>query len=394
MLSSLLFAAALGGMFELSDHTTFRLREPGDLADTASLDLETIPEARLAILSRRARFTVSYVPRLTLYNMNVDFEPPVLFQEGTVGAEWHDRFLRFSIMEAGGYGGMNLTTLSLVPGPGGTPPRIDAVPVSRVIDMAYSTTTLGMRLTLRRWALDLRTGYLVSGGTTADAQTTLPLQDGPFGEARLDYTATRRSRFTTKLAASELAFSSGPESILVEATERWRYAVSRSDVLALEGGASEVRMRLNDLDWNHYFTYPVAEAMFEHTFKRAERESLAVSLTARVGPIVNRIFGTVDERVQATAHATWRRQRLTVDFFVTANQTVPPDDPNAVQLLDGELSTSYATSKVVAFDVGVRGLAQRLNAAVAPWSSDFTQSSLMMALVYVGVSLHAPPIRF
>ncbi len=285
--------------------------------------------------------------------------------------------------------------MSFVPGVEGAPPRIDAVPVSQVIQYESSTSTLGMRLTLRRCTFDWLVGFQLSGGADAEARAILPMETGPFAEGTLSIEASRRTHFVTKGTGAEATFSSGPESVLVQGTEAWRYAWSRSIDTELAVGAAAVHEREGANLRTKHLTYPVAEAMLEKRWGRHDN-GVTLRFTARISPIVNRLLGTVDERVQAMILGTWTRQRFVLNVFATAQQTVPTDDPSAVQLLLGEVNASYTPSarSLVAFDAGIRTMAQRLNTPVAPGATDFTEASFVQGIFFVGFTLRAHPTRW
>ena len=118
MLTGLWLAAAMSGVLDLSD----RMRDPGDVPSTVAMDLETAGDARLTLASRRGRVSISYLPRLTLWDMNVDLSPPVLLQGGDVYAEWHNRFEQWWVDQNASYGGTNLSALSYATTPTGTAP--------------------------------------------------------------------------------------------------------------------------------------------------------------------------------------------------------------------------------------------------------------------------------
>jgi hypothetical protein len=393
MLAGLLLAGAFSTQLDLSDRTEIRLRGPGSVSRTASVDLETAVTARLRVASRRALFSLSYVPRFTLWDIDLA-AAPALMQDASARAEWHDRFTRWSLEQSGSYGGINLTSLSFVPVEGAMP-HVDVVPASRLIQYASSTTTVSERVTLRRWTFDWLLGYQLSGGVDADARAILPMQSGPFAEAKLDYRASRRTHFVTKTTGAEATFSSGPESILVEATEAWRFAWSPSTTTEIALGGAEVRARAAANASSAYTTYPVAEITLEHRWGQPT-DRFAIRSIARLAPVVNRVYGTVDERAQATLQGTWTHQRLVLNAFATAQQTVPADNASAVQLVAGELSASYATSATSfwAFDVGVRTMGQRLSTPVSLGSSDYTQTSFVQGIVFFGLSMRAPRVRW
>ncbi len=404
MLTGLWLAAAISSVLDVSDRTEFRLRDPGDIPGTVAMDLETAGNARLTLSSRRGRLIISYLPRLTLWDMNVEPSPPVLMQGGGVRAEWHNRFAQWWVDQQASYGGTNLTALSYATTASGQPPRVDALPVSRVIEYASSSSTLGTRVTLRKWAFEWMVGYQLSGGAGVEDQAVLPLQHGPLAEGKIDFAATRRSHFVTTLNGEEASFSSGAEDTLVEGQESWRYAIQRSTTLELAAGAAEVRVRPIEISRYAHVTYPVAEIAVEQAHASAVSDRWVARFNVRVAPVINRLFGTVDERIEATARATWGLRRTVVNVFATAQQTVEANDASAVQLIYGEVSASYPTSASgtistyaggpVAFDLGVRCMAQRLNAPVAPGSTDFAQASFVQGIMFVGLSFRAPPARW
>jgi hypothetical protein len=175
----------------------------------------------------------------------------------------------------------------------------------------------------------------------------------------------------------------------------WRFAWGRSTTTEIAVGAAEVRTRVAENARSAYTTYPVGEVTLEQRWVQP-MDRFAIRLSARIAPVVNRVFGTVDERAQATLLGTWTHQRLVLRTFVSAQQTVPADNPNAVQLLAGEMSASYPVreSSLWAFDVGVRTTAQQLSTPVSLGSSESTQTSFVQGIIFLGISLRAPRARF
>lgn len=386
MWTALLIAADLSGALTLSDRTEVRFRAPGTVTTAmtraASLDLETTPEARLTLASRRSRYTFTYAPRLTLWDVSTGAQPTLL-HAGAVRVEWHSHLTRLSLEQAGSYGGMSFAYVSLQPGPGGAPPRVDVVPTPQILQYGSSTTTLASRLALRRWTLTTSAGYRLSGGTDAASRALLPFQSGPFGEAAADHAITRRDHVVTTVSASEAAFSSGPESVVVEVNEGYRHLWTRTLETRLTLGVSEVRVRAGASASYVFETYPVAEIVLDEHPRTAEGH-LAVRFGARLGPVVNQLLGIVDERVQGTLAVGYAYRRLATHAFAVASQSVPTSRPYATTLLSGELGAAYGVSRVVSFDVGVRALWQR---------ADVTRAAFLQGTAFIGVTLRAPPIR-
>jgi hypothetical protein len=383
MLAALLLSADLAGSLSVSDRTELRVWAPGTPPASASLDAETELTARLTLARRRFRSIFAYTPRLTLWDAESSARSPTLLHGGEARVEWPGRRALLSLDETGSYGGVSFASYPLSPGPDGQPPRVEPLPAPRIIQFVSSTTTLASLVTLRRWTVDTSAGYQLSGGADTGAQAVLPFQAGPFGEARADYAASRPDHAITKLSVSEAAFSSGPESLLVEVDAGYRRLWSRLDEARLTLGATEARARASAIAADTYTTYPVVEAALER--KRDAGGHLAVSIGARLGPMVNRLDGTVEQWVQGTLAASHSRRRLTTRLFTSAGETVNARSANAMSLFAGELGAAYAATGAVTLDAGVRGFWQRLETTRVP----FVQGT-----VFIGVSLRAPTQRF
>jgi hypothetical protein len=226
MLAAMLLAADLSGSFSVSDRTELRGRAPGTAPMAASLDAETALTARLSLASRRLRTSLAYTPRLTLWDIGSRVFAPTQLQGGEARLEWLGRRAQLSLAETASYGGLSFASSSLPPGPEGQPPHVEAIP-TQIVQFVSSTTTLASRVMLRRWAVDTAFGYQLAGGADAAARAVMPLQTGPFGDATIEYAATRREHSVTRLSVVEAAFSSGTEALVAEADEGLRHVWSR-----------------------------------------------------------------------------------------------------------------------------------------------------------------------
>ena len=330
------------------------------------------------------QYTLSYSPRGTLWDVGSSDVRATLLNEGTARVEWLLPRGRLSLEETGRYGSVDFASAAIRPGPTGQPPTVDVIPQPQVLRFAASRTTLASHLTLERWVLDSSVGYQLSGGATADARAALPFQQGPFGQARGEYTVTRRNFAATTLTASETSFSSGPEAVLIQADERWRHLVSRVTSAELTLGASLARVSSSPVSTYHFETHPVALAALDHRMAAGKGR---VDLRAEVGvaPVVNQLVGSVDERLQGTLTAQHTHKRVATRAFVSASESIPASRNGATRLLAGELGTAYTPRGVVGFDTGVRGFWQHEETT----GVDFFQGTL-----FIGVTFRAEPVRF
>ncbi|HSQ66395.1 MAG TPA: hypothetical protein VLM85_24395 [Polyangiaceae bacterium] len=394
MWAPIVLAAAFSGTFLLSDRTEFRLRDPGTDPTQASLDLESAIDARMAMEWRRESLRLTYTPRFTLWDMNVSAIQGTVYNSGSLHAEWRPGLAHLTLDQTAGYGGVNLASVALVSAPGATPtapPLINVVPVSRVLNFATSSTTLSARADLRRWTLGSTVSFQLSGGADADAQTYLPFQYGPVGELRADYAASHVAHLITVASAQHNSFSFGPETTVAGGEQRWHHEWSRYTLTQFSLGASAARERPGPAAASETNAYPVAEATVEHRRGFAQ-ERFLFRATARVSPMVNPLLGTVDERLQGTLGCTWTHRRLTLAGALAAQQTLPPDATDAVQLFTAEALASYEAYPSLSFDGGVRGMVQ--NAAQPIAGGPPTEATFLQAIVFVGVTIRAPVARF
>jgi hypothetical protein len=293
---------------------------------------------------------------------------------------------------------MSFAALTFPPGQGGTPPRVDVIPSSpQIIRFESSSTTLGARVQGRRWEFRSTVGYQVSGGADVAARSVIPFQKGPLAEAVVTYATSPVDHVATTVTGAEDTFSPGPEIVVVEGDEGWKHLWSAFTEMDLTLGVSEARV-LPSSSGQSFRTHPVAEATLEQRILTAE-DRVTLRVGARLGPVVNRLLGIVDERIQGTLLSKWTHGPFAANAFASAQQSVPTDGPDATQLLTGELGVSYAATDAVAFDVGVRGLWQKGGQGVSTSTvgtqptATGSEAPIVQGIVFVGVTLRAPTMR-
>jgi hypothetical protein len=399
MLGALPLAADIAASVALSDRTETRLRDPGDAPTGPSVDVATTPDVRMVLASPRTAFTLDYAPRLTAWDINDVGVRPLWLHSGSARLEWRDDRTTLSLGQDASYGATNFAALTYAPTPEGTPPmppRVDVIPTPQIIQFESSTTTLGTRVEGRRWEFRSIAGYQLSGGADDAARLLIPLQKGPLAEAAMTLATSPVDRLATTVTGSETTFSSGPEIVLGEGDEGWRHQWSAVTEMDLTLGVSEARVRPSPLAPISTQTNPVAEAILELRIL-VDEDRVTIRVGARLGPVVNRLLGIVDERVQGSLLSKWTHWPFAASAFASAQQSVPTGGPYATELLTGELGLSYVATEAVAFDVGVRGLWQRANepavSTSTPGATDITEASLVQGIVFVGATLRAPTME-
>jgi hypothetical protein len=389
-------AADIAASVALSDRTETRLRDPGDSPNGPSLDISTTPDARLILLSPRTSCTLAYTPRLTLWDVNDVGARPLGLHAGSARFDWHEVKTSLSLAQDASYGATNFAALTLPASAEGMPPRVDVIPVSQIVHFESSSTTLSSRLEGPRWELRSAIAYELSGGADNASRAVVPLQQGPLGEAVWTFAESPVDHLVTTATASETTFSSGPEILIGEGDEGWKHQWSAFTETDFTLGVSEARVQPSALAPISTQTNPVVDALFEQRVLFDE-DRVSLRVDARLGPVVNRLLGIVDERIQCSVLSKWTRGPFALSAFASAQQSVPTGGPYATELLAGELALSYAATEVVALDVGVRGLWQNANqptvSTTTPGATPTVEASLVQGVVFVGATLRAPTMH-
>jgi hypothetical protein len=399
MLAALPLAADLAASVMLSDRTEARVRDPGDSPTGPSIDIATTPDARLILVSPRTDFTLAYTPRLTLWDVNDIGVQPLWLHTGLARVAWHDEDTALSLEQDATYGATNFAALTFAPSPEEQPtmpPRVDVIPTSQIVQFESSTTTLGSRIVGRRWDFRSHVGYQLSGGADDASRLVVPLQKGPLADATLTFAQSPVDHFATTVTASQTEFSSGPEIALGEVDEGWKHRWSPLTETTFALGISEASVQPSPVVDSFRETNPVVEAILDDAML-IDGDHVTLRLDARLGPVVNRLLGIVDERVQGSVLSKWTHRPFAMSAFASAQQSVPTDGTYATSLLTGELAVSYTATEAVVFDMGVRGLWQKANQPVVsiatPGATDIVEGSLGQGIVFIGVTLRAPTVR-
>jgi hypothetical protein len=406
MVASWFTVAALACTLDVSDRTEFRLRYPGLVANMASVDLETDPDAKLTLASRSGTLLLEYAPQLVAWDMNIVGVQPAYLNRGTARGEWRWSHVQLALTEVASYGLENFGSLALTPGPNGAPASVNVFPVANTFLYEASLTTLEARWRPRRWSLTAAAAYQLAGGATVAAQETLPLQSGPLGALSADYSVTRVDHVIASMAASYATFSTGVDGGLLEVDEAWRHGLSRTTSLLLRGGASEAATRGISADDTpeppqapfHFETDPVAEILFRWDY--ASRHATGdFTASSRLGPTVNPLIGLVDEQVGGTLAGHYARGLVGLRAQATFLESVPPSRLTGVRLFFGEVAATYRLTRAVSMDLGIRTLWEEPSAsgeqlATAPANAVYLPVPFRQEVGFLSVTIKADTFRF
>jgi len=383
VLAALLLVMDLTGSVETSARTEARLRASEPEA-TSGVELEVTPALRLTIGSRRTSFRAEYSPRVTLVDSSALDGRPFVLHELAARVEWLTRHGALWLEDREARGTVNFASMPLVTADGEVAPRVEASPAPRALSIVSSTTTLGARWNGRRGGLLASAGFARSGGVGDDAREVMPYASGPFSALQLTYTLSPRDRLATTIAASATELSSGPESRLLGVEEGLSHRWSRSTEVSGGLGLTAARTAPSaqaPVDWR---LFPTAELGVRRSLPTLGRES-HLALALRLAPAVNRLLGSVDQRVELSLGLTHTHGSLETRGFVSASASVPSDSPTATDLLAAELAESWNVAEAVTLGAGVRLSRQRLALTGVP---------LLQGVGFFSVTLRAPQARF
>ncbi len=361
MLAVIGTAAALHGSLVLSDRSEVRLRDSHEATGRA-WDVETLPSAALRVADRRWELDAAYAPRFTFRAINKESAGRDLLQRGIFGIAWHDRRLRIGVGEELVYGDQSFTSLSSVTPSTGLP-HLELLPAPTTIQYFSTRTFLTARVAAgHRWTVTSDFEYLVRGGANDESRRVLPLQSGPRVQETVEYLATRRDRVSTALIAQRAVFTPGPESTLFELDETWRHAFTRHIAGTVSAGFAMAAERADRSGAPRWTPHPVGE--LTTTYELQDRLLLLAGV--RIGPVIDRLTGVIDERVQLRLASTWRfLPRFSLRAEGGIAQSVPADENNAISFAAGELALGYQPIPEVRAEFGTRTAWQGLRGAEA-----------------------------
>lgn len=278
-------------------------------------ELELLPLAGLQLGHRATSLELTYRPSVLL--RPYASEPIGLLQAGQ--AQLRQAFHRVTLGLTG-VGEWGVTDASALRPGAAVPPGLHEVATAGLLPYVRLSGSGSLDAVLtRRLTLHVSAGYQYSGTPDAPAgqELTLPLQWGPFAEARLGWAPNARDAFTTRLQASDTEFSFGQHNTVAQGTQGWRRAFDARTALDLAAGVAFARTFVPDID-NPNLTVrplpglftevlPVAQAQASHRF--VADGTVEVRGSVLVGPYADRYTGNVYERLDASAQVTWRPAR-------------------------------------------------------------------------------------
>lgn len=345
---------AAAGTLDVAGRAEVRVRGGSDVPQPVA-EAEIAPSAILRYQAHAYRLSLTYAPRFTIRQIETGaaFEP---LNGGSLEVGWRGRRAAVSATGDATYGTASFTSIALqTPAPeGGTLQRFP-----QGGSVAYASARASVAVTYqatRRLALQITGEGAASGGADAPSRVRIPFQVGPRLTLGADVAATRSDRATTSINASYETFSSGAEAGVATVSEAWRRAWTRRTDTSIGAGVAGSWSHPAGTALSRLALYPTAEATVA---SRLPAERLDVRLSLGIAPVIDRLTGQVDERLQGAAGVAWGfHPRAGVRAQMAAAQSVPQTAIGAVTLVSGEAAIWLAVGRSLRIEVGTRGALQ------------------------------------
>jgi hypothetical protein len=342
--------------------------------------------------------------------------------------------VRIALTEEASAGQYNSAAVPAQPQPamtpaGQMPPPTTTTPNPQTTEpgavwLGSSRTTLGMQARLgRQSSLFLSVGYWISGGLTDASRSPapgvfgLPLQYGPRADAAFTYSLSRRDQLVTLAFAQQAQFSPEycvdystlistgaatasltdqctPEDEVAQVSEGIRHGLSRMTILTVDAGVTAARSKSPVVSSTaipptppggdfHGAFFPNAHIGLAYHFAEGSQSSL--QLDAALVPTIDFHTGLLSNRLQGSAALTSAVSELVaLKASLTGTQAVPTTDPLAISVVGGSAEVDYQVARRTFLSTGVR----------AWWQDQSGFGSFYSALVFLDLTVTAPPLRF
>jgi hypothetical protein len=407
-----LFADA-AGTIDLSDRTEVRGRSSQGVLPNPALDVANTATGQVNLTDRLWTFNLGYSASL----LEADVAPAPAFmvmQFGNLGATWADRTVKLSIAEYGTYGLLNSATngplATLQPtamqtqAPTAPPQGVQLLAAPAIIRFGASRTVLTATDRLgRRETFSAIVEYAMQGGLDPSSQAVLPFTQGPRFTADLAEALSGRHTLDVRLSLQHAETSAAPCSALIppnliaqlslpcapvtsiergEAT--WGYRLSRQTDVSAGAGVAAVQVRLQDAQPGvDGALFPVGSASIVHV-EPIGRMATTFRIDLAVGPFLNYLTGTVDERAQGTGSVLVPTHDVTYSGSFGATQSLTSTFVEPLTSLQIALGAEYAASRLVGLGGGFR----------YAWQQEQTVGTFSVATIYVALTLHPRQITF
>jgi hypothetical protein len=395
--------AAFQGVFGAAATTRGGARSGTGQADT-NYDVDVIPGAGLSANEGRFILSLGYAPTFDFRNVGTAESGTVVLHSGYLSMGYSERGFSVNLSQSASVGTQAFRGLQAAPVdpkvvPNPTVSRVDLLPGNQVVRVFNESTgaTVGYRWD-PRVSSGLGASYSIGGGWGDAAQATLPQIRTALGDVNTSYQITTTDTTGASLAVSNIRTHGGTQGVdatgqpilaldhefwTASGTLSWAHRFSRVSTGSLSGGIYGYSTKLPGRTTLYTLSFSGAGS-YDTELAREGRMVLTAGVGASVGPNVNTLSASLQQRVQGTGRMTLSMQ----DFSVTVNgdgsQTFPIDDAQAARVVGVGAGASYAAAKFMDLGLDYRNT----------WQSTNVSSVAHLWTLFLTVSVRTPPVKF
>jgi hypothetical protein len=252
-------------------------------------------------------------------------------------------------------GRQNFSPLTIA-GTDAVPPTLDRIPQQQSIEYFQSSTAVSAEHLLSgRTRLSETFTWFASGGIGADAQTALPVIQGPRLDVKLAWSATRRDRLLVAVGGSLSQYTGGGQTQYLLGSLSWIHSASRYTEIELGAGAGLGNQTAALAPPKPVEALPIGIAGI-HTSFPVRDQTLDGSLRLTVTPVSDRITGALYARGELTASSSWSPiDKLGFRGRFSAVRAVSASDYPDSRLAEFEVAAYHPLSGRLSILEGVRG---------------------------------------
>ena len=361
--------------------------------------------AGLGLQLRESRFNLGlgYGPNVTVRDVNGRDRALLVMHGGSLNLGFGGRGYALGLSQSLSVGTTSFRGLRTVPVdpmamPNPTMPRVDLVPTVETAKVFNASTNANFNYQWDgRLSSGAGAGYSINGGS-GSSQTAYPQVRTAMGSLSTGYLMSGRDTFGIQAAFARITTKGGttmtvPMGPLVMSPDflywtlnsslNWAHRFSAATNGTLNGGA----FGYSTTTPGHTPLYSLAltaAGTIDTQLAHLAGFTINGGMGTGVSPAVNQLNGTMQQRVQGTGRISATMARFSINASADGAQSFPTGDPNAIRLLGVGAGLGYSPAQFVDFSADYRSTWQTAGATSIP----------RLWVVFVGVGVRAPPLRF
>ena len=367
-----ILAQALSG--SVGDRTEVLLRASD--GEQLRWDVATAGQVSLRLQAPRTEWVLAYSPVLTELSLGEEENSLLVSHNASlVGALQLSPRTAVQFTESMSYGEMNFRAASLArsqaivsdapaaetgDGPpveaGANEPPQSSQTGTVEQTVRYGSAATGAEFSHRfspRWRGTVSGGYSVNGGLSEQSRRQIPWTKAVDGAGSLGYSVTRSDEIIISSSGNRTVTDPNTTAIIASGEVAYSHRFNVASIGALSAGEAYARWRGPD-GARSMALLPALAATYGYTVGSDRSGRLLLTAQQRYGPVVDRLDGTVDQRLFSSLGVTWARGELTLACSGSAVVSDGTVQNSSMTALNAEESIQYQPDEHWVFEAGVR----------------------------------------